>query len=72
MARLRGDVARDGKRCMRGTREIMKRVQGGARIGVVVNGMGLGFILWREAVRSDFKSPCLPSVAVVAICFGLA
>lgn len=57
---------------MRGTREIMKRVQGGARIGVVVNGMGLGFILWREAVRSDFKSPCLPSVTVVAICFGLA
>lgn len=64
-------MARDGKRCMRGTREVMERVHGGARVGVVVNGMGLGLILWRETVRSDFKGSCLPSVAIVAIWFGL-
>lgn len=57
---------------MRGTREVMERVQGGARVGIGVNGMGLGFILWWETVRSDFKGSCLPSIAVVTICFGLA
>lgn len=57
---------------MRRTREIMERVQGGARVGMGVNGMGLGFILGWKTVRSDFKGPCLPSIAVVTIFFGLA
>lgn len=57
---------------MRRTREIMERVQGGARVGIGVDGMGLGFILGWKTVRSDFKGPCLPSIAVVTIFFGLA